>query len=121
MGLDNYNKEINFVQTNNEYNNIFFYNSKTNSEINTENYQRNKNNNNINYYSAKEKIKNKFIYKKTKSINKKEEAKKSNKITLIKKRIKNNIENNHNIIDINIKLPQKIENISININNDNIK
>ena len=121
MGLDNYNKEINFVQTNNEYNNIFFYNSKTNSEINTENYQRNKNNNNINYYSAKEKIKNKFIYKKTKSINKKEEAKKSNKITLIKKRIKNNIENNHNIIDINIKLPQKIENISININKDNIK
>jgi len=121
MGLDNYNKEINFVQANNEYNNIFFYNSKSNIEINTENYQRNKNNNNINYYSAKEKIKNKFIYKKTKSINKKEETKKSNKITLIKKKIKNNIENNYNIIDINIKLPQKIENISININKDNIK
>ena len=120
MGLDNYNKEINFVQSNHEYNNIFFYNSKTNSEINTETYQRNKNNN-INYYSAKEKIKNKFIYKKTKSINKKEETKKSNKITLIKKRIKNNIENNYNIIDINIKLPQKIENLSININKDNIK
>ena len=121
MGLDNYNKEINFVQTNHEYNNIFFYNSKTKSEINSENYQGSRNNNNINYYSAKEKIKNKFIYKKTRSINKKEENKKSNRITLIKKKLKNNIENSHNIIDINIKLPQKIENISININKDNIK
>ena len=36
MGLDNYYKEINFVQTNHEYNNIFFYSSKTNNEINTE-------------------------------------------------------------------------------------
>ena len=119
MGLDNYNKEINFVQTNHEYNNIFFYSSKTNNEINTENYQKNRNN--INYYSAKEKMKNKFIYKKTKSISKKEEIKKSNKIILTKKEIKNNIKNDYNIIDINIKLTNKIENISININKDNIK
>ena len=75
----------------------------------------------INVNSEKEKTKNKFIYKKTKSINKKEETLKSKQIILAKKEIKNNLKNNFDIIDFIFKLPQNEEKISINIKEDNIK
>ena len=112
MGLDNYNKDINFVQSNHDYNNIFFYNSKNKANIN-ENYTKYiNNNNNININS-----KNKFIYKKTKNIKQKEEPKKTAK----KKEIKNNLKNNYDIVDFIINLSNKKETISINIKQDNIK
>ena len=124
MDIDKYT-ENNFIQGNNEYNNIFFYDSqrKNNNinEINENIYQHRKTNNMINVNSEKEKTKNKFIYKKTKSINKKEETLKSKQITLAKKEIKNNLKNNFDIIDFIFKLPQNEEKISININEDNIK
>ena len=124
MDIDKYT-ENNFIQGNNEYNNIFFYDSqrKNNNinEINENIYQHRKTNNMINVNSEKEKTKNKFIYKKTKSINKKEETLKSKQITLAKKEIKNNLKNNFDIIDFILKLPQNEEKISININEDNIK
>jgi hypothetical protein len=124
MDIDKYT-ENNFIQGNNEYNNIFFYDSqrKNNNikEINENLYQHRKTNNMINVNSEKEKTKNKFIYKKTKSINKKEETLKSKQIILAKKEIKNNLKNNFDIIDFIFKLPQNEEKISININEDNIK
>ena len=105
MGLDNYSKDINFVQSNHDYNNIFFYNSKNKLNI-SENYNKYTNNN-----------KNKFIYKKTKNVKQKEEPKKIVK----KKEIKNNLKNNYDFVDFVINLPNKEETISININQDNIK
>ena len=124
MDIDKYT-ENNFIQGNNEYNNIFFYDSqrKNNNinEINENIYQHRKTNNMINVNSEKEKTKNKFIYKKTKSINKKEETLKSKQIILAKKEIKNNLKNNFDIIDFIFKLPQNEEKISINIKEDNIK
>ena len=112
MGLDNYNKDINFVQSNHDYNNIFFYNSKNKANINGNYTKYINNNNNININS-----KNKFIYKKTKNIKQKEEPKKTAK----KKEIKNNLKNNFDIIDFIINLSNKKETISINIKQDNIK
>ena len=50
--------------------------------------------------------------------NKKEKPKKQGNIIIKEKRIKNNLKNNFNNIDFNIKLPFKEEKISININND---
>jgi hypothetical protein len=112
------------MQLDNEYNNIFFYNSK--NKIN--NYTNDKNENLANYKInnnnkkmslAKENAKSKFIYKKIKNLNnKKEEPKKQGNIIIKEKRIKNNLKNNFNIIDFNINLPFKEEKISININND---
>ena len=124
MDLDIFN-ENNFMKTNNEYNNIFFYNSKgkvnnNKNDIN-ENMPRYKvnNNNNKKISSAKENAKNKFIYKKIKNLNnKKEEQKKPGIIIIKEKRIKNNLKNNFNVIDFIIKLQHKEEKISININND---
>jgi hypothetical protein len=123
MDLDAYN-ENNFMQIDNEYNNIFFYNSK--HKIN--NYTNDKNENLANYKInnnnkkmslAKENAKSKFIYKKIKNLNnKKEEPKKQGNIIIKEKRIKNNLKNNFNNIDFNIKLPFKEEKISINLNND---
>ena len=123
MDLDTYN-ENNFMQIDNEYNNIFFYNSKnkinnyTNDKNeNSENYKINNNNKKMSL--AKENAKSKFIYKKIKNLNnKKEEPKKQGNIIIKEKRIKNNLKNNFNNIDFNIKLPFKEEKISININND---
>ena len=129
MELEKY-EDINFIQPDNEYNNIFFYSSKTNNIPNNTNdtfsrYKNNliNNNNNKKINSAKEKIKNKFIYKKIKNISKKEEPIKDNNIKIKKTEIKNNLKNNFNIVDFVIKLPLKDEKISINIkeNNDNIK
>ena len=126
MDLDIFS-ENNFMKTNNEYNNIFFYNSKGKVNNNTndinENLPRykvnNNNNNNKKIRSAKENAKNKFIYKKIKNLNnKKEEQKKPGIIIIKEKRIKNNLKNNFNIIDFIIKLQFKEEKISININND---
>ena len=63
---------------------------------------------------------NKYIYKKIKSLNKKEEVKKpKNLINIRKKEIKNNIKNNYSTIDLVIKLPFKEEKISLNIYDDN--
>jgi len=124
MDLDIFT-ENNFMKTNNEYNNIFFYNSKGKINNNTndinENLPRYKvnNNNNKKISSAKENAKNKFIYKKIKNLNnKKEEQKKPGIIIIKEKRIKNNLKNNFNIIDFIIKLQFKEQKISININND---
>lgn len=124
MDLDIFT-ENNFMKTNNEYNNIFFYNSKGKVNNNTndinENLPRYKvnNNNNKKISSAKENAKNKFIYKKIKNLNnKKEEQKKPGIIIIKEKRIKNNLKNNFNVIDFIIKLQNKEEKISININND---
>ena len=122
MDLDKYN-EINFIQTNTEYKNIFFYNSKSKINNNANEINENVNryrmtNNNKKMNSAKEKVKNKFIYKKIKSWNKKEEQKKISNIVIKKKEIKNNLKNNFNMADFVIKLPLKEEKISININSD---
>ena len=127
MEVDKY-IENNFTQTSNEYNNIFFYNSKNKvnnnaNDINETLTRYKINNKNINSYkkinSAKEKNKNKFIYKKIRSWNKKEEPKKANNLIIKKKEIKNNLKNNFNTVDFVIKLPLKEEKISINISNNN--
>ena len=125
LDLDKYDEiNLNFVNPNNEYNNIFFYDSKNkyNNNINDVKESLEKiriNNNNIKKNSIKEKMNNKYIYKKIKNLNKKEEIKKPKNIIIKKKEIKNNIKNNYNIIDLVIKLPSKEEKISVNIYDDN--
>ena len=124
MEFDNY-QEMNFIQPENEYNNIFFYNSPNNNNINDINetytrYRNNNINNNINkrINSTKEKGKNNLIYKKIKKINKKEPIK-ANNITIKKKEIKNKLKNNYEMVDFVLKLPYKEEKISMNIKEDN--
>ena len=125
LDLDKYDEiNLNFVNPNNEYNNIFFYDSKNkyNNNINDVKESLEKiriNNNNIKKNSVKEKMNNKYIYKKIKNLNKKEEIKKPKNYIIKKKEIKNNIKNNYNIIDLVIKLPSKEEKISVNIYDDN--
>ena len=127
LDLDKYDEiNLNFVNPNNEYNNIFFYDSKNKYNNNITDIKepldkfRINNNNIIKKNSAKEKVNNKYIYKKIKSLNKKEEVKKpKNLINIRKKEIKNNIKNNYSTIDLIIKLPFKEEKISVNIYDDN--
>ena len=127
LDLDKYDEiNLNFVNPNNEYNNIFFYDSKNKYNNNITDIKepldkfRINNNNIIKKNSAKEKVNNKYIYKKIKSLNKKEEVKKpKNLINIRKKEIKNNIKNNYSTIDLVIKLPFKEEKISLNIYDDN--
>ena len=128
LDLDKYDEiNLNFVNPNNEYNNIFFYDSKNKYNNNItdlkeplDKFRVNNNNNIIKKNSAKEKVNNKYIYKKIKNLNKKEEVKKpKNLINIRKKEIKNNIKNNYSTIDLVIKLPFKEEKISLNIYDDN--
>ena len=128
LDLDKYDEiNLNFVNPNNEYNNIFFYDSKNKYNNNItdlkeplDKFRVNNNNNIIKKNSAKEKVNNKYIYKKIKNLNKKEEVKKpKNLINIRKKEIKNNIKNNYSTIDLVIKLPFKGEKISLNIYDDN--
>ena len=81
MDLDIFNETI-FMKTNNEFYNIFFYNSKDKVNNNTNDINENlpkykvDNNNNKKISSAKENTKSKSIYKKIKNLNNKKEEKK---------------------------------------------